>query len=187
MQEIFRRAKEDIAFRELFMNDPRVALAEYNLPEEVLRNLILPNFSWLVEGKLAASARPTAVEAFELLQKSGIRTVLTLTETCLPPERLEKYGLTAHHLPIADMDAPSVAQIDEAVKVLRQEVQNEAPVLVHCAAGLGRTGTILACYLVSEEGFTAEEAIARVRALRPGSIETPQQEAVIAEYAQQKN
>ena len=53
---------------------------------------------------------------------------------------------------------------------------------MHCGAGLGRTGTILACYRVWQ-GDSAGVAIAEVRARRPGSIETAEQEAIITAYA----
>jgi hypothetical protein len=51
---------------------------------------------------------------------------------------------------------------------------------VHCGGGLGRTGTVLACYLLEiDEGLGPEEAVRRVRALRPGSVQTPAQLAAI--------
>ena len=52
---------------------------------------------------------------------------------------------------------------------------------IHCGAGLGRTGTLLACYFVSK-GMTAKNAVARVRRLRPGSIETAEQERAVEEF-----
>jgi atypical dual specificity phosphatase len=60
-------------------------------------------------------------------------------------------------------------------------------VAVHCGGGLGRTGTLLACYLVSAEGLPADAAIARVRAARPGSVETEDQEQAVRRYAERLN
>jgi len=54
--------------------------------------------------------------------------------------------------------------------------------VVSCYAGIGRTGTVLACYLV-HRGEEPAEAIIRVRRLRPGSIETPEQETAVRQYA----
>ena len=52
---------------------------------------------------------------------------------------------------------------------------------VHCTAGLGRSGTMAAAYLVAH-GASSNEAIATVRELRPGSIETPEQEDAVRMY-----
>lgn len=60
-------------------------------------------------------------------------------------------------------------------------------VAVHCGGGLGRTGTVLSCYLLeSGEELGAQEAIRRVRALRPGSVETPAQLAAVRAWAGRK-
>jgi atypical dual specificity phosphatase len=84
-------------------------------------------------------------------------------------------------MPIVDFTAPTLGQVEQAVATIDRFRAAGRPVAVHCAGGLGRTGTILACYLVSQ-GNTAAEAIATIRTLRPGSIETPEQEAVIGAY-----
>ena len=53
-----------------------------------------------------------------------------------------------------------------------QKIENKEPVMVHCLAGLGRTGTILACYLIKYEKMSAEDAIQHVREKRHGSIQS---------------
>jgi len=76
---------------------------------------------------------------------------------------------------VPDMTAPGPAVLRRAVGFIRKRLAGGRGVLVHCAAGYGRTGTVLACWLRSE-GRSAEEAIALVRAARPGSVEVPEQE-----------
>ncbi len=68
------------------------------------------------------------------------------------------------------------------VDFINKSISEGKPVGVSCGAGLGRTGTVLACYLVSL-GHSAEVAIGMVRTKRPGSIETETQEEAIKEYA----
>ena len=59
---------------------------------------------------------------------------------------------------------------------------NQLGVAVHCAAGLGRTGTIIACWFAHEK-MSGRDAIARIRRLRPGSVETDEQADAIMEFA----
>ncbi len=121
--------------------------------------------------------------SFVLLRKLGLQTVLTLSEEPLPLELLSKYQLQGELLPVTDFTAPTFDQAERAVAIIDGFLAQGLPVAVHCGAGLGRNGTILACYLASQ-GSTTREAVEQVRTKRPGSIETTAQEAVIEEYEQ---
>lgn len=139
-------------------------------------------FTWVEKPNLAAHARPGSLEHLIWLRKNGIQFVLTVTESPLRRDWVNDAGLLAMHIPVEDMEAPTQEQFDQALSALKRAKEQGFGASVHCAAGLGRTGTILAAWFVSE-GFNAVDAIKRVRRLRPGSIETETQERAIADLA----
>ncbi len=138
------------------------------------------NFSWLIDNKLAGSGMPTTLEEISWAQKQGVKSIITMTEESLPESWVK--DLKYLHLPTEDLSAPDMEQIDQAVEFIHERIQNEEPVMVHCAAGIGRTGTILACYLVKYQKSSAKDAIERVRKERPGSIQSESQEIAVGLY-----
>ncbi len=139
------------------------------------------NFSWLIEHQLAGVAYPKSEEALVALKALGVRALLSLSEQPVPAHLLRRRELEAIHLPLSAMTAPRIEEIDKALDIIKAFLARGLPVAVHCHLGIGRTGTILACYLV-RQGATAEAAIRRVRAARPGSIDTAEQEQAVYWY-----
>ncbi|HEV3144239.1 MAG TPA: dual specificity protein phosphatase 23 [Gemmataceae bacterium] len=144
------------------------------------------NFSWIEPSKLAAMGMPDSIEELEWLRQQGIELVITLTEDPLPRYWLSETGLLGLHVPVEDMSPPSIAQIEECLSAIRRANEKNMGVVLHCFAGKGRTGTILACYFV-EKGFSPVDAIAQVRKLRPGSIESFSQGMVVEDFAQTRS
>jgi atypical dual specificity phosphatase len=139
-------------------------------------------FSWIEKPLLAAMARPSSLEELQWLRRQGIELLVSLTEEPLRRDWLDDAGLLAFNVPMEDMEAPTQEQLDRCVSAITRATGRNMGVAVHCGAGLGRTGVVLACYLVSR-GHPADNALMKVRRLRPGSIETDEQADAVAEFA----
>jgi atypical dual specificity phosphatase len=153
-----------------------------SLPRQLWIYATLEPVTWLDDEGVAACRYPRDAKSLQDLAAHGVTVVVNLHQRPHPAEVLERYGLTETHLPVPDFTAPTPLQLEQGVTAIERAIASGQRVAVHCGAGLGRTGTLLACYLVTR-GRSPDEAIARIRAIRPGSIETPQQAAAVAEYA----
>jgi len=160
---------------------------------------------WLIEGVLLAGEYPGTEEDDETREKlirfldAGIRTFIDLTETSEP---LEKYdalllalaaerGIEAKHLrySVRDLGVPGEREhMRRILATIRDEIDAARPVYVHCWGGIGRTGTVIGCWLV-EGGLAGPEAIEKIAELRARtpdrwrrSPETEEQRRYICEW-----
>ncbi|XP_076795186.1 protein tyrosine phosphatase domain-containing protein 1 isoform X4 [Arvicanthis niloticus] len=159
--------------------------------------------SWVTDNILAM-ARPSSelLEKYHIIQQflsQGIKTIINLQRpgehaSCgnaleqesgftYLPEAFMEAGIYFYNFGWKDYGVASLTAILDMVKVMTFALQ-EGKVAVHCHAGLGRTGVLIACYLVFATRMTADQAIIFVRAKRPNSIQTRGQLLCVREFTQ---
>jgi atypical dual specificity phosphatase len=143
------------------------------------------NFSWLIKNKLAGSAIPTSFDEVQWVMEQGIKSIVTIREE--PLDESWTKDVKYIHITSNDMGVPDFNDLVGAIDFIHQRITNDEPVMVHCLAGKGRTGVILACYLVKHENMSADEAIEKVREIRPGSIQSYPQEEMIFQFEKSLN
>jgi protein-tyrosine phosphatase len=141
----------------------------------------IPDSYWVAPQQLLAGEYPGAMTKEETRRKvsalldAGIRSFLDLTET----HELRAYDplvqeiaatrqidVRYRRMSVPDMGIPTVAHMTAVLDHIDNEIQDARPVYVHCWGGIGRTGTVVGCWMVQREGRTAEEALQRIAELR---------------------
>ena len=137
-------------------------------------------FSWLIENKLAGSGIPTTIDEVQWTIEQGVKSIVTVREE--PLDDIWIKDVNYLHVLSNDMGVPEFDDLVYAVDFIHRRITNNEPVMVHCLAGMGRTGTVLACYLVKYQNMSADEAMEKVREERPGSIQSYPQEEIIFRF-----
>ncbi|XP_070563926.1 dual specificity protein phosphatase CDC14A-like isoform X6 [Ptychodera flava] len=143
------------------------------------------DFNWIIPDKFLAFSGPHnkskiengyplhAPEAyFPYFRKHNVTVVVRLNKKIYDAKRFTDAGFDHHDLFFVDGSVPSDAHVQKFLSLCENA---EGAIAVHCKAGLGRTGTLIACYMMKHYRFTAAECIAWLRTCRPGSVIGPQQ------------
>lgn len=151
---------------------------------------------WIIPGALAGMPMPMiAPERFEdggpidayeddlpAMAAAKIGAVVCLLNMPQAASVYESVGMAFHCDPIPDGFPPSDHQAWRAISFIDHQRAAGKAVLVHCVGGLGRTGTILAAYLIAH-GATSDAAIRQVREAEPAAIETMPQVRFLHDFA----
>lgn len=165
---------------------------------------MVSRFYWLIEGQLAGCARPgedrrgshdagsetgTAAvldQDIAWLHSQGVRALLSLTETPLPSEVLARHGMEVLHLPVPDLQPPTPEELLRALGFIDRQRSMGRPVAVHCLAGQGRTGSVLAAYRI-RAGANPQQALAELRSICPGAVSAQVQERALDAFAARRD
>jgi len=114
-------------------------------------------------GRVAGLPGPAYMEwDFARLRKMGYSVVVSLACDHLNTFEIEDAGFEHKKICVEDFTAPTLEQVDEFVAFVDSKIAEGKKVLVHCYAGRGRTGTMLAAYLI-HQGMSSDAAVREIR------------------------
>ncbi|KAB7504526.1 Dual specificity protein phosphatase 23 [Armadillidium nasatum] len=115
------------------------------------------------------------------LKDEGVKYLVTLSEEKIPHPSA-KTVFSHHVIPVEEFEAPSMKDIEKFISICEKAREANEVVCVHCRMGRGRTGVMLACYLVKFYNQAPQTAAMNIRLMRPGSVETHEQMRSVKDF-----
>jgi len=152
------RVQLNLKLRTMLMGALLAALACDALAQNEPRYSELPNFH-LVSTQLYRGAQPRA-SGLQKLKALGVKTIVNLrgkdANARAESDNARALGLLYYNIPLPEFSKPPDEKVRQILGILNS-AENQ-PVFVHCHHGEDRTGTIIACYRITHDGWTAAEA-----------------------------
>jgi len=145
-------------------------------------------FYWVVPNKLGGMQKPGLMteieEDLKIMKKLGVKVLVTLQQTPLDSNLLDQYDIEGLSFPIIDMGVPELEDTYKFVCKAVELIENGSSLIYHCKAGMGRTGTLLACNLLLLENISAICAIEKIRQVNYKYIQTEEQMEFVSKFEQ---
>ncbi len=121
-----------------------------------------PDFHWITEHVAIGGCFPVK-RAGELARRHGVRAVVDLrAESCDEKASLAAAGIDLLHLPTPDLQAASYDHLERGVRFVRERIERNEKVLIHCQHGIGRSALLGLCVLV-DQGWQPLDALLRAK------------------------
>jgi protein tyrosine phosphatase (PTP) superfamily phosphohydrolase (DUF442 family) len=117
------------------------------------------------------------------LAREGVGAVVNVSRELIEPRAaLESAGISYLQVPCWDASVPDLPDADRGVRFIAAHVGEGRKVYVHCASGVGRSVSLMLCYLCAHEGASVDEALAAITRLRPRVALNSGQRAFVDDY-----
>ena len=132
---------------------------------------------WITKS-LAVGYAPRSEEDLRLIRAVGVKAIVNLCAECYDLNEVESaFDFDVYYLPVVDEAAPTIEALAKLLDWMKQKINSGKRVLVHCRYGIGRTGTVVLCYLI-HSGYDFKKARAMMKATPSWPANREQQELV---------